>query len=99
MCRTMPRGWQRHKDDPDPRVRERFAREAKKLGGACNAALWLMEREFKKVNRSVSERIHNLCREVEKEFPTVARLTAALLGPALLWSARREEKWLASGRS
>jgi hypothetical protein len=99
MAQTMLQGWKRHKDDPDPRVRERFASEAKSLGRAYNAALWVMEREFKSVNRRVSERIHNLRREVEKEFPVVARLTANLLGPILLWSARREEKRLASGRT
>jgi len=58
-----------------------------------------MEREFKKVNRTVSEHIHKLRGDVEKEFPVIARLTAALLGPVLLWSARREENRLASGRT
>jgi radical SAM superfamily enzyme YgiQ (UPF0313 family) len=99
MCETMLLGWQRYKDYPDPRVRERFARQVKKLSGAYNAALWVMEREFKKVNRTVSERIHKLRREVEKEFPVIARLTAALLGPILLWTTRREENRLASGRT
>ena len=56
-----------------------------------------MEREFRKVNRSVSEQIHELRREVEKEFPVIARLTAATLGPVLLWSTRREENRLARG--
>ena len=99
MCQTMLKGWQRYKDHPDPRVRERFTREVKKLSSAYNAALWVMEKEFKKVNRTVSERIHTLRREVEKEFPVVARLTAASLGPILLWSARREENRLAKGRT
>jgi radical SAM superfamily enzyme YgiQ (UPF0313 family) len=99
MCQTMLRGWQRYKDYPDPRVRERFAREVKKLSSVYNAALWVMEREFKKVNRSVSEQIHKLRHEVEKEFPFVARLTAAALGPILLWSTRREENRLASGHT
>ena len=99
MCQTMLQGWQRYKDYPDPRVRERFTRQVKKLSGAYNAALWVMEREFKKVNRSVSEQIHRLRREVEKEFPVIARLTAASLGPILLWSTRREENRLASGRT
>jgi len=71
----------------------------KKLGSAYNAALWVMEREFKKVNRTVGEQIHRLRRDVEKEFPVMARLTANLLGPALLWSTRREEKRLAAGRT
>jgi radical SAM superfamily enzyme YgiQ (UPF0313 family) len=99
LCQTMLQGWQRYKDYPDARVRERFARQRKKLVGAYNAALWVMEREFKKVNRSVSEQIHKLRREVEKEFPVVARLTAASLGPILLWSTRQEEKRLAAGRT
>ncbi len=99
MCQTMLQGWQRYKDYPDPRVRERFAREVKKLSSAYNAALWVMEREFRKVNRSVSEQIHKLRHEVEKEFPVIARLTAASLGPILLWSARREENRLAAGRT
>ena len=99
MCRTVLMGWQRYKDYPDPRVRERFEREVKKLNSAYNAALWVMEREFEKVNRSVSERIHKLRREVEKEFPVVARLTAASLGPILWWSTRREERRLAKGRT
>jgi radical SAM superfamily enzyme YgiQ (UPF0313 family) len=99
LCQTMLRGWRRYKNHPDLRVRERFAREVKKLSGAYNAALWVMEREFKKVNCSVSDQIHKLRRDVEKEFPVVARLTAASLGPVLLWSTRREEKRLASGRT
>ena len=99
MCQTTLLGWQRYKDHPDPRIRERFAREVKKLNSAYNAALWVMEREFEKVNRGVSERIHKLRREVEKEFPVVARLTAASLGPILWWSTRREERRLAKGRT
>jgi radical SAM superfamily enzyme YgiQ (UPF0313 family) len=97
MTQTLFQGWQRYKDYPDPRVRERFAREVKKVSSAYSAALWAMEREFRKVNRRVSDQIHFLRREIEKEFPMVARVTATLLGPVLLWTTRREEKWLASG--
>jgi radical SAM superfamily enzyme YgiQ (UPF0313 family) len=99
MCQTMFQGWQRYKNYPDPRVRERFEREMKKLSTAYNAALWVMEREFKKINLGVSERIHGLRREIVREFPVMARLTASLLGPVLLWSSRREEKRLASGQT
>jgi radical SAM superfamily enzyme YgiQ (UPF0313 family) len=99
MCQTIFQGWQRYKNYPDARVRERFGRQAKKLSGAYSAALWAMERDFKKVNQDVSARIHRLRREVEKEFPVIAHLTAATLGPILLWLTRREEKRLASGRT
>jgi hypothetical protein len=99
MCQTMFQGWRRYKDYPDPRVRERFALEMKKVSSVYNAALWVMEREFRKVNQSVSEQIHELRREVEQEFPFIARLAAATLGPFLLWSTRREEKRLAAGHT
>jgi radical SAM superfamily enzyme YgiQ (UPF0313 family) len=99
LCQTMLLGWQRYKNHPDPRVRERFTRQVKKIIGAYNAALWVMEREFRKVNRNVSQQIHTLRREVEKEFPVIARLTAATLGPILWWSTRREARRLASGQT
>ncbi|MFY9791820.1 MAG: cobalamin-dependent protein [Candidatus Sulfotelmatobacter sp.] len=97
LCQTMLQGWQRYKNHPDARVRERFTREVKKLSSAYTAALWVMEREFEKVNQDVSEKIRSLRREVEKEFPVMARLTAASLGPILLWSTRREQKRLLAG--
>jgi radical SAM superfamily enzyme YgiQ (UPF0313 family) len=99
MCRTMLEGWKRYKDYPDLRVRERFTREMKKVSTAYNAALWAMEREFRKVNKQVSEDIRSLRRDIQKEFPLVGRVTAGVLGPVLLWSARREEKLLAEGRT
>jgi radical SAM superfamily enzyme YgiQ (UPF0313 family) len=99
LCQTMLLGWQRYKNHPDRRIRERFRRQVKKKIGGYNAALWVMEREFRTVNREVSEQIRQLRRKVEKEFPVIARLTAVSLGPILLWSTRREEKRLASGRT
>ena len=99
ICQTMLQGWKRYKNYPDARVRERFSREIKKLGSGYNAALWTMERKFKRINSEVSEQIRELRREVEKEFGVAARVTANLLGPALLWTTRREEKRLAAGKT
>ena len=97
MCQTMLQGWQRYKDHPDARIRQRFEREVRKLSTAYNAALWVMEREFKKVNRETSQRIRELRREVQSEFPIVGWLTAHVLGPILLRTTQREEKRLAKG--
>jgi radical SAM superfamily enzyme YgiQ (UPF0313 family) len=99
MCRTMLQGWKRYKDYPDLRVRERFTREMKKVSTGYNAALWAMEREFKNVNQQVSEDIRSLRGEIRNEFPLVGRVSAGVLGPVLLWTARREEKLLAKGRT
>jgi hypothetical protein len=99
MCRTMLEGWRRYKDYPDARVRERFARDAEKLRTAYNAALWAMEREFRKVNRDVSGQIRGLRKEIEGEFGGVARVVSRVAGPVLLWTTRREEKQLAAGKT
>ena len=99
MCRTMLQGWQRYKNYPDARVRQRFTRDIQKLSTAYSAALWAMERQFRKVNRDVSDQIRSLRAEIKREFPVLSRITAAALGPYLLWSSLREEKRLAAGQT
>jgi radical SAM superfamily enzyme YgiQ (UPF0313 family) len=99
MCQTMLQGWRRYRDYPDARVRERFARESAKLRTVYNAALWAMEKQFRQVNRSVSDEIGALRQEVEKEFGTASRVAARVGGPLLLWTVRREERRLAAGHT
>ncbi len=99
MCQTMLQGWRRYRDYPDPRVRERFEREMQKLRTGYNAALWAMEHQFRSVNRSVSEKIQALRKEVENESGFFARLSARAVGPLLLWTSRREERRLANGKT
>jgi len=99
MCRTMLQGWKRYKNYPDARVRERFTRDIQKLSTAYSGALWAMERQFRKVNRDVSDQIRSLRAEIKREFPVLSRITAAALGPYLLWSSLREERRLAAGKT
>ena len=97
MCRTLLEGWKRYKDYPEARVRERFAREGRKLRTAYSAALWVMERHFRQVNWNVSQQIRALRAEVESEFGITARWAATVAGPVLSWTTRREERRLAAG--
>ena len=98
MSRTLLQGWQRYKDYPDARVRERFARETVKLRTAYTAALWAMEKQFRGLSETVSRDIRALRRDVAKEFGS-ARVAAMVGGPFLLWTSRREEKRLQSGQT
>ncbi|MGO9094375.1 MAG: B12-binding domain-containing radical SAM protein [Bryobacteraceae bacterium] len=98
IFRTTLEGWKRYKNDPDPRIRERFEFEVRQLKSAASACLWAMERRLKKTNQAISEQIRTLRREVEKEFGLLSRLTAGFAGPVLLWTTRREERRLAEGR-
>ena len=97
MCQTMLQGWRRYKNYPDLRVRERMARENVKLKTAYSAALWAIERYFRKVNREVADQVLDLRREIAKEFGVMSRVVAAAAGPVLLWTTRREERRLAAG--
>jgi radical SAM superfamily enzyme YgiQ (UPF0313 family) len=99
MCETMLKGWKRYQDYPDPRVRERFEREMVKLRSGYNAALWAMEHQFRSINSTVSEQIQALRKKVEKEFGVPARFSSHILGPFMLWMARREERRLAAGKT
>ena len=99
MCDTMLRGSRRYRNYPDARIRERFASESAKLRTAYSAALWAMEKQFSRVNQMVAEDIHSLRNEVESEFGVTSRIASRVGGPALLWTARREEKRLAAGHT
>jgi radical SAM superfamily enzyme YgiQ (UPF0313 family) len=97
ICRTTLEGWLRYKNDPDARVRARFAFEARSLRDGYAAALWAMERHLRGANAAVSEKIHELRSEIGGEFGFASRMVSRALGPVLLWSARREERRLAKG--
>lgn len=99
ICETMLQGWKRYKAYPDARVRERFAWEMANLKTGYNSALWAMERRLKHANRSVSDKIRALRKDVEREFGFMSKLTRSVLGPVLLWASKREDRRLAAGRT
>jgi hypothetical protein len=99
ICRTTLEGWLRYKNDPDQRVRARFAWEARSLRDGYAAALWAMEKHLRRSNTAVSERIRDLRKQVGREFGLVSQVVSRALGPVLLWSARREERRLAEGQT
>lgn len=97
ICRTTLAGWKRYKNHPDARIRRRFADEVAALKKAYGGMLWAMERHLRKTNDAVARQIHGLRRDIQGEFGVAAKLAGWLIGPFLLWSARREEKRLANG--
>ena len=51
ICRTTLEGWRRYRNDPDARVRARFAREGRSLKDGYAAALWAMEKHLRRYQR------------------------------------------------
>jgi radical SAM superfamily enzyme YgiQ (UPF0313 family) len=97
ICRTTMEGWLRYKNYPDERVRRRFEREAKRIKSAYAALLWAMEKKLRSTNRTVSDKILLLRKDIEREFGPVASLVSSVLGPLFLLTANREERRLAKG--
>jgi hypothetical protein len=97
ICRTTLDGWLRYRNDPDPRVRDRFNWEARSLKDGYAAALWAMEKQLRPTNPAVSDKIRELRMEVNREFGVLSRVVTHLVGPVLLWASRREARRLARG--
>jgi hypothetical protein len=99
IWRTTLDGWKRYKNHPDLRVRDRFQWETRQLTTAASACLWAMERRFKKTNEALSGRIRTLRLDIGEEFGVLTRIVAALAGPIVLWTLRKETKRLARGKT
>ena len=98
MMRTTFEGWKRYGADSDSRVRARFAGEAAKLKQGYGAALWAMEKYLATSNECVSERIAGLRRQIERELGGLSCIIDRVVGPVLLWSARRDAAAYPMGR-
>jgi hypothetical protein len=98
MMRTMFDGWRRYCDDPDARIRARWASEGKKLRDGYGAALWAMERYLRKSNRDVSDRIRSLRTDIERQLGGMSVVIDRAVGPVLLWAARRDAARYPAGR-
>jgi hypothetical protein len=97
ICRTTLAGWQKYKNHPDARVRQRFEWEVRSMKSAYSGLLWAMERRLRQTNLAVSQQVRALRKDLGREFGFVSRAAARLLGPVLLWTSLREEKRLAAG--
>ena len=98
IARTLLRGWRRHKDDPDPRVRERFRRECRDLPTAYAGALWAAQR-WLRGNRPLARRLREVRDAVNREFGLAARLAGPALGLPLLAAMGREALRTRRGRA
>ena len=97
VCRTTLQGWMRYKNHPDLRIRRRFCHEARALKWSYPGLLWAMERILRPTNERVAGEVRVLRDELRREFGFASMLSAWLLGPLLLATAKREGRRLARG--
>lgn len=93
IARTLLRGWQRHKDHPEPRVRARFRRECRDLPTVYGGALWAAELWLGR-DRALARRLRGVRRAIGREFGLGSRVLAPLTGTFLLVAMAREARRL-----
>jgi hypothetical protein len=96
MARTMLAGWKRYKDHPDPRVRRRFAWEARDLSTVYSAVV-AAARLYYRGNSPLRAKMGALLKDLHHEFGLKSRFYSAVGGRYVYWNLRREEKRLACG--
>jgi hypothetical protein len=96
MVRTMLAGWKRYKNHPDPRVRRRFAWEARGLSTDFSAVV-AAARLYYRGNPALRAKADVLLNDLRSEFGLKSRFYAVLGGRYVYWKMRREEKRLANG--
>ena len=96
IARTTLHGWQRYKNHPDRRIRERFAHEAANLPIRYAGVLWASRRRYQD-DPHRKQLINEILDEFHAEFSWKSRLAAPLVGRYLHRTLRREEERLANG--
>jgi hypothetical protein len=96
IARTLLRGWQRHKDHPEERVRARYRRECAGLPTVYAGALWAAQRWFRD-SPALACRLGAIRQGIVREFGLLARLAGPTVGAFLLAAMHREEWRLAGG--
>jgi hypothetical protein len=96
IIRTVLKGWQRYKQDGDPRIRARFAHEAANLPVKYAGVLWAARRAYRKDAR-LANQMSSILAEIHREFGWKSRLMTPIAGLHIYRLLRREEQRLQNG--
>jgi radical SAM superfamily enzyme YgiQ (UPF0313 family) len=95
-ARTLFQGWKLHRHHADPRVRRRFAWEARELPTIYTALAAGAKRHYRR-NPAMRAKMDKFLSELHREFGLKSRLYSVLGGPYVHWRLRREQKYLDAG--
>ena len=91
VARTLLRGFQRHKDHPEARVRARVRRECRHLATTYAGALWAAE-GFLRGQPQARARVRATRLALVREFGLPARVAGPLVGSALRAAMHLEQR-------
>ena len=98
LTRTMLRGWQRYKNHPERRIRQRYAWDIRGLATHYAGALWAT-RHWYRDDAALSAKISQVLKDLCREFGLKSRIAAPLIGRFLRFTMAREDRRLRKGWS
>ncbi len=96
LIRTMLKGWQKYKDHPDYRIRDRFDWDVLPLRSTYAGAIWAMK-EWYRGNRRMSEKMKTLLKDIYRTFGWKTKILAPVIGRYVLANFKWEETRLKKG--
>lgn len=96
LTRTMLRGWQRYKNHPERRIRQRYAWDNRDLATLYAGSLWAA-RHWYRDDPVLSAKISQILTDIYREFGLKSRLAAPLVGRYLRFKMAREDRRLRQG--
>jgi hypothetical protein len=96
LIRTLLTGWQRYKNNPDDRLRKRYAREVRPLRSIYAGAVWAMMRYYRNTP-AMFRKMRRLLADIYGEFGWKTRLAAPVIGLYASLHLFKEERRLARG--
>lgn len=96
LIRTTVRGWQRYKNHPDRRIRDRYERDVRPVRTTYAGAVWAMKKWYAG-NKPMQRKTGALLREIYREFGWKTKVAANIVGRYLYVSMKREAERLDGG--
>ena len=96
VARTSLRGYQRYKNHPDRRIRNRFLWEGRELPITYAAALWVARDRFRG-NPTVYAKVSRILKDYYREFGWKTRLVTPLAGRFVRMMMKRQERRVRNG--
>jgi radical SAM superfamily enzyme YgiQ (UPF0313 family) len=90
------KGWRRHQNHAEHRVRDRFSREVFPLRSTYAGAIWAMRKWYRN-NGRLTGKMDVLLKAIYAEFGWKTRMVAPLIGRYVYRSLKKEEARLAGG--
>jgi radical SAM superfamily enzyme YgiQ (UPF0313 family) len=96
LIRSFLAGWQRYKDHPNKRIRDRFAWEVRPLRTTYAGAVWAMRKWYRGDDRMM-KKMESLLKGLYNTFGLLTRIAAPVIGRYVYHTIKREERRLARG--